>query len=134
MSQPIRQSVVLPATPDRLFDMYLDPTSHAAFTGAPVTIGAEAGSAFSAFNGVLTGHIIETVRPRLIVQAWRSSQFTPEDPDSILVLSFAREGDGGRIDLVHVNVPDQDHDGVNAGWEKYYWIPWRKYLEHASTT
>ena len=28
----------LPAPPERLFDMYLDPAAHAAFTGMPVTI------------------------------------------------------------------------------------------------
>ena len=28
----------LPAPPEKLYDMYLDPAIHAAFTGAPVTI------------------------------------------------------------------------------------------------
>ena len=32
------------ARPDRLFDMYLEPQSHAAFTGAPMTIAAHAGA------------------------------------------------------------------------------------------
>ena len=51
-----------------------------------------------------------------------------EDPDSILILSFTSEGDGGRIDLVHLDVPDQDFEGVNQGWGKDYWTPWRTYL------
>ncbi len=51
-----------------------------------------------------------------------------KDPDSTLILSLTSEGDDGRIDLVHLDVPDQDYDAVNQGWEKYYWIPWRTYL------
>ena len=33
------------------------------------------------------------------------------------------EGDEGRIDLIHLDVPDQDYEGVFQGWEKYYWTP-----------
>ena len=68
------------------------------------------------------------IRPRLIVQSWRSINFLADDADSTLILSFTSEGDEGRIDLVHVDVPDQDYDGVKQGWENYYWIPWRNYL------
>ena len=52
MRSVIQQSVVLPAAPEVLFDMYLDPEQHAAFTGHPVTIGAETGAGFSAFDGL----------------------------------------------------------------------------------
>lgn len=38
------------------------------------------------------------------------------------------KGGKGRIDLMHVNVPDQDYRGVMKGGKKYYWQPWRKYL------
>ena len=38
MPRQIMLAASLPAPPDRLFDMYLDPEAHAAFTGAPVTI------------------------------------------------------------------------------------------------
>jgi hypothetical protein len=47
---------------------------------------------------------------------------------STLFLSFTSDGDEGRIDLVHLDVPDQDYDGVDQGWEQYYWTPWRAYL------
>jgi len=118
----------LPAPPDRLFDMYLDPTSHAAFTGMPVTIGAHAGAAFRAFDGALSGTILHVEPKRLIVQTWRSTHFLPKSMDSVLVLSFHSEPAGGRIELVHVNVADEDFAGVSQGWEKYYWTPWRAYL------
>jgi activator of HSP90 ATPase len=122
----IRQSVVLPAPAETLFEMYLDPAVHRA--GAPVDIGDERGAKFKAFDGALTGTILEVVKPRLIIQSWRSNVFKAEDPDATLILSFTPENDEGRIDLIHIDVPDHDYEGVSQGWEKYYWAPWRAYL------
>jgi activator of HSP90 ATPase len=123
-------AVSLPAPPDRLFDMYLDPQSHAAVTGSAVTIAAQAGSPFRAFDGQIWGTILHVEPKRYIVQSWRSTHFLPESMDSVLVLSFHPEATGGRIEVVHVNVADEDFAGVSQGWEKYYWTPWRAYLLH----
>jgi len=124
----IKQSVLLPAPAETLFASYLDPARHAAITGGAVTIAAAPGSVFSAFDGVLRGTMLAVLPPRLIVQAWRSAKFHDDDPDSTLVLSFVPEGDQGRIDLVHLDVPDHDYQGVNEGWELFYWTPWRRFL------
>ncbi|TMB68620.1 MAG: hypothetical protein E6J54_17435 [Deltaproteobacteria bacterium] len=129
MRSVIKQTVVLPAPADALFEMYLDPAEHKTITGAEVTIGREIGCEFCAFDGVLTGVILAVVKPRLIVQSWRSSLFKPDDLDSTLILTFAPQGEHGQIDLVHLDVPDHDYDGVTQGWEKYYWSPWRQYLK-----
>jgi len=118
----------MPATPDKLFDMYLDDEAHAAFTGFPVTIAARAGAPFRAFNDMLSGTIIHVAPKRLIVQTWRSANWPAAAIDSVLTLSFWPEKDGARIELVHVNVPEEDFAGVSQGWEKYYWTPWRAYL------
>ncbi len=128
MARTIQLAASLPAAAERLFDMYLDPVEHAAFTGAPVTISAQPGAAFRAFDNVLTGTILQVVPKRLIVQSWRSPHWAPADLDSTLILTFVPEKDGGRIELVHVNVADQDFAGVSQGWEKFYWTPWRAYL------
>jgi uncharacterized protein YndB with AHSA1/START domain len=118
----------LPAPPERLFDMYLDPAAHAAFTGKPVTIEPRAGAAFRAFDGMISGTILHVEPKRLIVQTWRSVHFSPAAIDSVLVLSFWSEEGGGRIELNHINVADNDFAGVSQGWEKHYWTPWRAYL------
>ena len=130
----IQQTIVLPAGAEDLFEMYLDPAMHAAITGAPVTISPEPGTTFQAFGGQLTGTILSVVRPWLIVQSWRSMMFKPDDGDSTLILSFSADAADpsghpqGRIDLVHLDVPDHDYQGVTEGWPKFYWTPWREYL------
>lgn len=129
MARTIQIAASLPASPARLYDMYLDPLEHAAFTGSPVAIAAEVGASFRAFDGVLSGTILQLVPERLIVQSWRSPHWAEADIDSTLVLSFHPEKEGSRIELVHVNVVDSDFAGVSHGWEKFYWTPWRAYLD-----
>ena len=43
-------------------------------------------------------------------------QFNDNDPDSTLILTFTPVGAEGRIDLVHLDVPIHDHQGVTEGW------------------
>jgi uncharacterized protein YndB with AHSA1/START domain len=129
MPKTIHLAASLPARPDELFDMYLDPKAHAAFTGAPVSIGARAGAKFRAFNNALQGTILQVVPKRLIVQSWRAAHWKAKDIDSTLILTFWPEGRGTRIELAQVNVADHDFSGVSQGWEIYYWAPWRQYLK-----
>ena len=125
----IQQSVVPPATPAQLYKMYIDAALHSAGVGGPVQISEEPGTPFSAFGGQLSGITLSVVSSRLIVQSWRSSNFHAGDSDSTLILSFFPKGSGGQIDLIHIDVPEQDYEGVKSGWETYYWEPWRKYLK-----
>jgi hypothetical protein len=47
---------------------------------------------------------------------------------STLVLSFLPEKEGGRIELVQVDVVDAEFAGVRHGWEKFHGSPWRAHL------
>ncbi len=128
MRSIIRQSVVLPAPAEALYATYLDPAGHSEIAGGPVTIEAKPGAAFKAFDGAISGVVLALGAPVLIVQSWRSTHFEPSDPDSTLILTFTPQGAEGRIDLVHLDVPEQDYQGVIDGWEKFYWTPWRQLL------
>ena len=128
MTKTIQQSVKFNATPETLYEMYMDSGKHARATGAPAKLGRKVGSAFTAFDGMLNGRTLLLVPGKMIVQAWRSGVWKKTDTDSILVLTFRKDGSGSRVDLAHVNVPEHDHQGVTKGWEKYYWKPWRAYL------
>lgn len=129
MRSSIYKTVVLPAPPAKLFDMYMNAETHAAFTGAPAKISDEPGSAFEAFGGLLKGTTLQVVKPMLIVQSWRSVNFAEDDPDSTLIIAFSAEDDDGRIDLVHLDVPESDFQGVSGGWESRYFAPWLTYLQ-----
>ena len=132
MTPAIQQRVEFHAPPARLFTLYMDSRQHSAATRAKAVVGKKVGGKFSAFGGMITGKMLAIVPNRLIVQSWRAKHWKRTDLDSILVLTFSRTRGGARIDLVHVNVPEHDHDGVTRGWESYYWKPWQVYLEQAA--
>jgi activator of HSP90 ATPase len=125
----ITLAVDLPASPATLYSMYLDPKRHGAFTGSQVKIAAREGAKFEAFGGAIWGTILQLSPKRLIVQSWRSAHFGKGDLDSTLILSFVPMGRQGRIELTQVNVAERDFGGVSDGWAKYYFVPWRAYLD-----
>ena len=130
----IQQRVRFNASTSRLFNMYMDSRQHSAATCAKAVVSRKVGGKLSAFGGTITGKMLAIVPNRMVVQAWRAKHWKKTDLDSILVLKFSKIKDGTQVDLVHVNVPEHDHDGVRQGWEKYYWKPWRAYLEHGEHT
>src|SRR5580704_8247084 len=124
MPQPvILQSVKFKCPPSTLFELYMDSAKHTAATGQRAKIGRSAGARFMAFDGAIHGRNLLVVPDQIVVQAWRSTHWKRGDLDSILVLQFSKAAGGSQVDLVHVNVPQQDHQGVTKGWEKYYWTP-----------
>jgi len=128
VTRTVRQSVVLPTPAAALYRMYLDSRTHSAIIDATARITPRVGGKFSAWDGDIHGTILQLVPKRLVVQSWRASDWKKSDLDSTLILSFHPDPRGGRIDLVHVNVPDRHASGVNEGWREFYWKPWRAYL------
>jgi activator of HSP90 ATPase len=124
----ILQSVKFNCPPSTLFEIYADSAKHSAATGQRAKIGRRAGAKFTAFDGAIVGKNLLVIPNRTIVQTWRSTHWKRSDPDSILILQFSKVAGGSQVDLVHVNVPRHDHDGVTQGWKKFYWQPWNAYL------
>jgi len=132
MTRVIQQSVQFLAPPEVLFEMYLDSKKHSEATGGAARMSRKAGGQFTAWGGQLRGRNLLIVPNQIIVQTWRGTHWKAADPDSILILRFSKAPVGGRIDLVHENVPSYDQKGVSQGWPKYYWKPWKKYLAQKS--
>ena len=132
MTKPIVQSVTFKASPEELFAIFTDSKKHSAATGAKAIVSAKRGAKWSAFDGMILGRNLVVVPGHMIVQAWRASHWKESDLDSILVLNFSKAPGGGKIDLVHLGVPQHDHKGVTKGWPLYYWVPWKAYLKGLS--
>ena len=128
MAKTIQQTVKLPASPRALFNIYMDARKHAAAVNSTVSIGRRVGGTFRAFGGMLRGKVLALVPGQVIVQSWRSKNWRRTDLDSILILTFRPAAGGGRIDLIHANVPDRDYPHIKRGWNTYYWKRWKAYL------
>ncbi len=129
MAKTIQQSAKFRASPAALYEIYMDSKKHSAAIGSNVSMSRKAGGRFSAFGGSIIGRNLVVIPGRVIAQTWRSRGWKKTDLDSILILTFSAAPGGGRIDLVHANVPDHDYAGVKDGWVRYYWKPWKAYLK-----
>ncbi len=128
MSKTIVQTVKFNARPETLYALYADSRKHTAALGSKAAISSKVGGTCSAYDGTLTGTTLGLVRNRVFVQSWRAEDWTSDQPDSVLTLFFEKDGKGGKVTMVHANIPDEHHAGIKTGWTTYYWTPWKKYL------
>ncbi len=124
----ITQKTVVPATPAQVYDAFLDPRIHAAFTGSAATCSGRVGGKFTAWDGYIFGVNRELVKDRRIVQDWQTTEW-PEgaDPSSVEFSFKAVEG-GTEIRMVHSRVPAEQADAYRQGWIDYYWEPLKAYF------
>ena len=73
---------VIPATPQQIYDAWLDGRGHSKMTGSAAKAKPTEGAAFSAWGGYIKGKNLVPVPGRRIVQSWRTTKFTKQDPDS----------------------------------------------------
>ena len=128
MSHEFTVSDVLPATPEQIYDAWLDSDKHAAMTGSDVAqISREVGATFTAWDDYIWGRNLELDPNRRIVQSWRTTAFGQDDPDSRIEVTLEPVEAGTRVTLHHSAVPD-GHDGYREGWQSHYFDPMRIYF------
>jgi len=76
----------------------------------------------------ITGKNLQLVTNRLIVQSWRAQSWSGDDIDSTFIIYLEPQGADTLLHAVHANIPDSAVEGIDAGWHKMYWEPWKLYL------
>ena len=131
MAQDIKQTVTFNARPGVVFEMLMDSRKHRAFTGAPAKISRKPGGAFSCYGGQLTGVTLETVKGKLIVQAWRAKSW-PKDAWSIATFKLAgAPGGKTKLSFTHTGVPRSAVKDITQGWKSHYWSAIKAHLKAA---
>lgn len=72
----------IPATPRQIYDAWLDSRGHTAMTGSAAEATAIEGASFTAWGGYITGRNLTLEPSRRIVQSWRTTRFTANDPST----------------------------------------------------
>jgi uncharacterized protein YndB with AHSA1/START domain len=119
---------VIPASPEAVYEAWLDSAAHSAMTGAEATASDQVGAGITAWGGYIRGRNIELVKGRRIVQSWRTSEFSDADADSIVAVTLAPAKGGARLTLEHANVPDDHTSYEEGGWEDNYFAPMKEYF------
>ena len=121
-------TTVIPATPEEIYQAWLDSLAHAAMTGGDANISDEVGAEFSAWDEYITGRNLELVPGERIVQSWRTDEYDDEHADSTITITFEETDGGTLLTLVHSNVPDDQRDYEEGGWESNYFEPMKVYF------
>ena len=72
---------------------------------------------------------IELEYPTRILQKWRTTEFSEDDPDSILEIRFDLEGDQTRITIHHSGLPEHGMQ-YKQGWVDAYFTPMQDFFSN----
>jgi uncharacterized protein YndB with AHSA1/START domain len=121
-------STFLPAPPEVVFHAWLDSATVAEFTGSPAEGDDQPGSAFTAWDGYITGTNLEIDPPNRILQSWRTTEFPVGAPDSTVEITLKARPGGTQLLLVHSGFPESQGEDYRSGWEDYYFAPLKSFF------
>ncbi|HEY5730675.1 MAG TPA: SRPBCC domain-containing protein [Anaerolineales bacterium] len=119
---------VFDAKASEIYNAWLSSDGHSAITGSPAIVDGRIGGKFTAWDGYIFGSTLELEQNRRIVQAWRTSEFPDDAPDSHLEVLLEETQGGTKITLTHTNMPEDQVDSYRQGWEDFYFKPMREYF------
>jgi uncharacterized protein YndB with AHSA1/START domain len=122
MSETIRTSIEIAATPDEVFDYFVRPELLVRWMGDFARLEATAGGVFSVdINGVLIrGHYVRLERPALIEVAWGEAGNPAMPPGATrLVVTFSADGDRTRVTLEHSGLAPTEAKKHAIGWPHF---------------
>jgi activator of HSP90 ATPase len=115
------------ATPEELYQAWLDSKMHTDMTGGKAEVSDQVGEGFSAWDGYISGKNLELEHPTRILQAWRTSEFSDVDPDSLLEIRFDQEDDQTRLTINHSVLPEHGMQ-YKQGWIDSYFTPMKDFF------
>ena len=84
-------SSIIPASPEAIYNAWLDSDGHTKMTGSPAHATAKVGDSFDAWDGYISGKNLKLESNKRIVQSWRGASYKDSDEDSqievLLILS-----------------------------------------------
>jgi activator of HSP90 ATPase len=116
-------SRVMPATPEQVYEAWLDTDEHSEMTGASATCEPKIGGMFAALNGYIEGSNVELEPFNRIVQRWRTVEFPVGAPDSLLEIVLEALNGGTIITLNHREIPEGQSGSCKVGWFEHYFEP-----------
>lgn len=130
--EKFKVSVKLHCAAREVFVGWLNDQVHSAFTGgAKAETSSHEGGGFTAHNGYIKGVNIEIFPYKKIIQKWRTAEFSPEDEDSVVEITFNGKEDHTLMTIEHTNIPDGQGERYRKGWKEHYFTYMKKYFEDA---
>lgn len=127
-TRTIRQKVIIPASPEDVYDAFMDPKKHSAFTGGGASGSSKVGGEFSAWDGYITAKNLDLKNGEKIVQEWSTSEWPDGYPPSRLEITLKGVPEGTELTLLQSKVPSDQADDYDKGWHEHYWNHLNEYF------
>lgn len=119
----IKQTALIDASPLEVYEAYVNPKIHAAFTGQAAKGAPRVGGRFTAGDGYIRAKHLELEKGKRILQEWETTEWPEGYPPSLLELTLRAKGKKTELTMVHSKVPHEQADYYAEGWKEYYWQP-----------
>jgi len=120
----IKVSHVFQASPQDLWDLFVNPRKMEHFTQARVMVDPKEGGFFQLYDGVITGCFTELKGYTQMSFAWRLRDWK-EGHNSQVTINFVKSSGGTKFELTQSGVPSNDAERTKQGWKTYYFERWR---------
>jgi len=124
----IKQTALIDASPLEVYEAYVDPKKHSAFTGQAATGTPRVGGRFTAGDGYIKGRYLELENGKRILHEWKTTEWPEGYPPSLLELTLKAKGKKTELTMVHSKVPEEQADYYAEGWKEFYWDPLKEYF------
>lgn len=128
MSYEFTLTDLIPATPEAVYDAWLDSDGHTRMTGGKAEMAGAVGGEYTAWDAYISGKNLELTPGRRIVQSWRTTHFPEQHADSRIAVTLTPVEGGTLLTLVHSGVPDGQTSYERSGWQTHYFEPMKKYF------
>lgn len=115
------------ASPQQVYDAWLNSDQHSAMTGGEAIVSDLVGDSFTAWDGYIEGKNVELIPCSRIVQHWRTSEFENSDEDSLLEIEFKARNGNTILTIRHSNLPEHGIQ-YKMGWVENYFDPMKAYF------
>lgn len=112
---------------ENIYNTWLNSAGHSDMTGGAATITNKIGNEFTAWDGYITGKILELETNKRILQTWRTSEFEANEEDSLVEILLNEIDGQTELTLIHTKLPVHG-DQYKKGWEDHYFIPMKEYF------
>jgi len=114
------------ATPEEVFSAITNRFTIELWSGYQAEMEAVEETEFSIFDGDISGRNLRIVENKLLVQEW---YFGDMQEKSIVTIQLNSHKQGTKVTLEHTNIPYEDFDNIQIGWNEYYWGAIKEFLK-----
>ncbi len=128
--ETVKITGLLPTTPARVYESWLDAREHTSFTGGRKTeITGRVGAPFTAYDGKLSGKITKLRTHQVLGFSLRASSYPDDVPDSKVEVRLVERPDGStEITIEQTGVPFPLVREFESIWLDGYFTPMRSYF------